>query len=53
MPGSEIRSPFEPVIASITSLVPIQIKISSKNGAAKAVYLVVGLGESAYLHDSL
>jgi Zn finger protein HypA/HybF involved in hydrogenase expression len=53
MPVSEIRSIFEPVIAIITSLVQMQSKISSKNGAAKIVYLVVGLGESACLRDSL
>jgi Zn finger protein HypA/HybF involved in hydrogenase expression len=53
MPVSEIHSVFEPVIAIVTSLVQMQSKISSKNGAAKVVYLVVGLGESAYLRDSL
>lgn len=53
MGSSEIRALFDPVIAIITSLVQMQIKISEKKGNVKIVYLVGGFGGSPYLRNSL
>jgi Hsp70 protein len=51
--GAEIRTLFDPIISTITSLVQMQINISNKTGVVKTVYLVGGFGESAYLRESL
>ena len=53
MLGAEIRTLFDPIINTITSLVQMQINISNKKGAVKIIYLVGGFGESTYLRESL
>ncbi|ERF70437.1 hypothetical protein EPUS_04715 [Endocarpon pusillum Z07020] len=53
MPGGQIRTDFEPIISTITSLVQVQIDISKRKGQVKIVYLVGGFGENAWLRQSL
>lgn len=53
MPGKELRSLFQPVMATITSLVQMQIKYSKAKGNVKTVHLVGGFGESVYLRESI
>ena len=49
--GTDLRNVFEPILNHIQRLVMSQIKASKK--AIKAVLLVGGFGQSAYLRDSL
>ena len=47
--GTDVRSIFEPVVHEVVSLVMAQISATAK--PIKAVLLVGGFGESAYLRD--
>ncbi len=49
--GTDLRMIFEPILNTILKLVMKQVK-ASKN-AVKAVLLVGGFGQSAYLRDTL
>lgn len=49
--GTEIRAIFEPVLNEVLSLVMAQIKTSKVT--VKAVLLVGGFGQNAYLRDSI
>ena len=49
--GTEVRLIFEPVLNEVTKLVMEQLKASKKD--VKAVLLVGGFGQSAYLRDSI
>ena len=49
--GTEVRLIFEPVLNEVTKLVMGQLKASNKD--VKAVLLVGGFGQSAYLRDSI
>lgn len=51
LPGTEVRLIFEPVLNEVTKLVMDQLKSSKKH--VKAVLLVGGFGQSAYLRDSI
>ena len=49
--GTEVRLIFEPVLDEVIKLVMEQLKASAKD--VKAVLLVGGFGQSAYLRDSI
>lgn len=49
--GTEVRLIFEPVLNEVTKLVMGQLKATNKD--VKAVLLVGGFGQSAYLRDSI
>ena len=51
MTGSEVKSIFEPVVNEVLGLVMGQVAASPS--AVKAVLLVGGFGQSAYLRDRL
>ena len=49
--GTEVRLIFKPVLNKVTKLVMGQLKASKKD--VKALLLVGGFGQSAYLRDSI
>ena len=51
LPGTDLRAVFEPILEEILKLVVNQIKASKET--IKAVLLVGGFGQSAYLRDTL
>lgn len=51
VPGTDVRTIFEPILNDVLKLVMDQIKASKI--VVKAVLLVGGFGQSAYLRDSL
>lgn len=51
IPGSDVRDIFEPVVKEVLNLVTGQIKSAKRH--IKAVILVGGFGQSAYLRDAI
>lgn len=51
LPGAEIAVIFEPVVKEVLSLVAGQIKAAKRH--VKAVILVGGFGQNAYLRDAI
>ena len=51
IPGSDVRLIFEPVVKEVLKLVTGQIKSAERH--IKAVVLVGGFGQSAYLRDAI
>lgn len=49
--GAELRGVFRPVIDEVITLVKGQVRATKKK--VKAVLLVGGFGQSAYLRDSI
>lgn len=51
MSGADVRDIFEPVVKEVIRLVTEQIKAAKRH--VKAVVLVGGFGQSAYLRDAI
>lgn len=51
LPGTEVRAIFEPVVKEVLKLVTGQIEAAKRR--VKAVILVGGFGENAFLRDAI
>ncbi len=51
MSGTEVKAIFEPVVKEVLNLVTGQIRAAKRH--VKAVILVGGFGENAYLRDAI
>ena len=51
VPGDAVRAIFEPVVKEVLKLVTDQIKAAKRH--VKAVILVGGFGQSAFLRDAI
>ena len=49
--GTEIQTIFDPVVKAVLDLVTDQIKVAKRR--VKAVIIVGGFGENAYLRDAI
>ena len=53
MTGEQVKEIFEPVIKEILDLIDKQIKATNVMADVKAVLLVGGFGQNAYLRDRI
>ena len=51
MAGTEVKAIFDPVVKAVLNLVTDQIKAAKRH--VKAVILVGGFGQNAYLRDAI
>lgn len=51
MAGTEVKAVFDPVVKAVLNLVTDQIKAAKRH--VKAVILVGGFGQNAYLRDAI
>lgn len=51
MAGTEVKAIFDPVVKAVLNLVTDQIKATKRH--VKAVILVGGFGQNAYLRDAI
>lgn len=51
MAGTEVKAIFDPVVQAVLNLVTDQIKAAKRH--VKAVILVGGFGQNAYLRDAI
>lgn len=51
MAGAEVKAIFDPVVKAVLNLVTDQIKAARRH--VKAVILVGGFGQNAYLRDAI
>lgn len=53
MTGEQVKEIFEPVVKEVLDLIDQQIKITNLRADVKAVLLVGGFGQNAYLRDRI